>query len=79
MKRPMDTAEYIAFVRRIVRAAGRRAGTDIESLPHLIALRSELDGQITEAVTAVRTDGYSWADIAKRTGGTRQAAQQRWG
>jgi hypothetical protein len=75
----MDTAEYITFVRRIIRAAGRRAGTDIESLPHLIALRTALDEQIAQAVTSVRTDGYSWADVAQRTGGTRQAAQQRWG
>ena len=42
-------------------------------------LADELDIAICHAVTGLRTQGYSWADIAARLGVTRQGAQQRWG
>ena len=45
----------------------------------MTGLATELDEAITQAVTGLRSIGYSWAEIAARLGVTRQAAQQRWG
>ena len=44
----------------------------------MTALATDLDQAINEAVTGLREFGYSWADIARPLGITRQAAQQRW-
>jgi hypothetical protein len=78
-KRFVETDDYAAFIRRAIRAHGRRvADGDVEALPGLIALADELDQAITTAVTGLRGDGYSWTEIAARLGVTRQAARQRW-
>jgi len=42
-------------------------------------LSEEIDAAIGQAVTGLRSFGYSWAEIGTRLGITRQAAQQRWG
>jgi hypothetical protein len=84
-KRPdrvVENPEFTAFAARILRAAARRvADGDVEGLAALVALRSELDGAISEAVQGLRSPkwSYSWADIARVLGTTRQAAQQRYG
>ncbi len=76
----VENDEYAAFARRIVRAYARRiASGDVEALTDMVALSSVLDDAIGEAVTGLRTHGYSWAEIAARLGISRQAAQQRWG
>ena len=77
--RLVENAEFTAFGRRILRAAGRRvAAGDVESLPALAALSAEVDAAITTAVTGLRSAGFSWGEIATRLGVTRQAAHQRW-
>lgn len=76
----VENDEYAAFVRRIVRAYAKRVATgDVEALTDMVALSTQLDDAIGQAVTGLRSHGYSWADIAARLGITRQAAQQRWG
>ncbi len=76
----VENDEYAAFVRRIVRAYARRvASGDVEALTDMVALSSVLDDAIGDAVTGLRSHGYSWAEIAARLGISRQAAQQRWG
>jgi hypothetical protein len=78
-RRFVETDDYAAFIRRAVRAHGRRvADGDVEALPGLIALADELDQAITTAVAGLRGHGYSWTEIADRLGVTRQAARQRW-
>jgi len=79
-RRVVENDEYAAFIRRAVRAYGRRVSTgDIEALADLVALSLHLDRAVAEAVCGLRGFGYSWADLATRLGVTRQAAQQRWG
>ncbi len=82
-RRRRDVVEndaYAAFIRRVVRAYGRRiADGDIEALRDLLTLNQELEQATDTAVAGLRTFGYSWAEIATRIGVTRQAAQQRWG
>ena len=80
--RVVENPEFAAFAARILRAAARRvADGDLEGLSALVALRSELDAAIECAVAGLRTPkwSYSWADIARVLGVTRQAAQQRYG
>ncbi|GAA4209935.1 hypothetical protein [Actinocatenispora rupis] len=79
-ERVVETIEYAAFVRRIIRAYSRRvADGDVDALPAMVRLASELDAEIGNAVDGLRRFGYSWADIGLRLGISRQAAQQRWG
>ena len=79
--RPLvENREFAAFVRRIIRAVGRRvAAGDVEALPELLLLADEVEQATQSAVAGLRVAGYSWAEIAARTGTSRQAAQQRWG
>jgi hypothetical protein len=79
-RRGVENDEYAAFIRRAVRAYGRRVSTgDIEALADLVALSLHVDRAVADAVGGLRGFGYSWADLAHRLGITRQAAQQRWG
>lgn len=79
--RVVETTEFSAFARRIIRAYGRRIGQagDIDSLPELVALSTEIDAVIVQSVAGLRDEGYSWGDISARLGTSRQAAQQRFG
>jgi hypothetical protein len=79
-RRVVENDEYAAFARRVIRAYARRIATgDIEALAAMTTLAADLDEAIHQAVTGLRGYGYSWADIARPLGITRQAAQQRWG
>ena len=82
-KRPrhvVENDEYAAFLRRIIRAYSRRVGSgDIDAIAEMAALANHLDTAIGDAITGLRSIGYSWADIALRLNVTRQAVQQRWG
>jgi hypothetical protein len=57
----------------------RLADSDPEDLYLLLALREELDAALQEAVDGCRANGFSWTDVGRGAGMTRQAAQQRWG
>jgi len=79
-RRPVENDEFAAFARRVLRAYARRVATgDIDALTSMTDLSTEIDAVIGQAVTGLRSFGYSWADIGTRVGITRQAAQQRWG
>jgi hypothetical protein len=76
----VENDDYAAFLRRVLRAYSRRiASGDIEALAYLAEIAEELHTVTCHAVTGLRAYGYSWADIARPLGITRQAAQQRWG
>ncbi len=76
----VENDDYAAFARRVIRAHGRRvAAGDPDALASLVALARDVDAATGDAVTGLRTAGYSWADIANRLGVSRQAVQQRWG
>ena len=79
-RRVVENDEYAAFIRRILRAYSRRvAAGDIEAISAMARIARETDTAIRDAVTGLRSIGYSWADIGLRLNITRQAAQQRWG
>lgn len=75
-----DHSEFVAFARRILRAASRRmALADPEDLAELIMLRSAVDEAIDNAARGLHDGGASWTQIGAAVGISRQAAQQRWG
>jgi hypothetical protein len=75
----VENADYTSFNRRILRAMAKRASSDIDALPMLAATLEEGQQLMRDAVTRLRADGYSWADIGARLGISKQAAQQRFG
>lgn len=78
--RVRETPEQAAAVGRMVRALGKRCGTqDVEGLAELAGLREVVDGALVDAVTLARTSGYSWQFVGDVLGMTRQSAQQRFG
>lgn len=79
-RREREIPDYAQMVRRIIRAHGRRcAAADPEDLVGLIELTQSIDEATTEAVYGLRASGFSWAEIARPLGITRQAAQMRYG
>src|SRR3954452_17294863 len=81
-RRRVETAEFDAFVRRILRAYARRvAAGDVEALRSLALLSSEVDAVTRLAVAGLRKppSSYSWSEIADRLGVTKQTAHERYG
>jgi len=82
-RKVVEMPEWFGFMRRMVRATSRRvADRDIEALAGLQLLRDEIDAEMQRAVDALRTEeggGYSYTDVGRVLGITRQAAQQRFG
>lgn len=77
--RVVEYDEFGAFARRVLAAHGRRVATgDVEGLRDLAALHTAWEHATAVAVTGLRVEGFSWAEIGDRLGTTRQAAQQRW-
>lgn len=79
-RREREIPEFADMVSRMIRAHGRRvADADPEDLGSLLELRDELEQAIARAVWGQRANGFSWAQISRGLGTTRQAAQQRYG
>jgi hypothetical protein len=82
-KRQKDNGEYFAMMRRLLRSASLRLELeDPTELTVLIGLRADLDAAIDSAARAFHTSNggdFSWGEIGRQTGMTRQAAFQRWG
>lgn len=80
-RREVENDEFFGMMRRLMRAAGKRVGNgDPVDLAGLVALRKELEAIEVEAVGMMRDRyGYSWSEIGRDLGITRQAAQQFYG
>jgi hypothetical protein len=80
-RREVETSEFDAFVRRILRAYARRVAGDVEALRSLSQLSSEVDAVTRLAVAGLRKVpyAYSWSEIADRLGVTKQTAHERYG
>lgn len=75
----IETPEYAAMMRRMIRAHGRRvAQADPIDLADLAALREVLDEALGVAVAGLRAQGNSWAAIAEGLGVTRQTAWEAY-
>lgn len=80
-KRVTEDTEFAAAARRFVKALGRRAGSNINTLSFLAGMSELVDEMLTQAVHDLRAEPVcaSWAEIGHVLGMTRQAAQQRFG
>lgn len=63
-KRERENDEYAKFVKRILRAYGKRIDIDVDGLYLLLTMEGELKKAITTAVVGLKKAGYSWAQIA---------------
>jgi CRP-like cAMP-binding protein len=80
MSAQTEAQKYGAFARRILRAMGRRVSDrDIEALSVLADLQAEVAAQMQASVDGLLASGYSWADIGRQLGISRQGAQQKYG
>lgn len=77
-KTPVEHAAYASFIKRSLRAFGRRAGQDVDALALLRDIGAEYNRVLDEAARECHKT-WSWGEIALRLGVTRQAAQKRWG
>jgi hypothetical protein len=76
----VETTEYLAMLRRMLVAAGRRvAAADEDELAQLVALRDVLEEAIEAGVRGQRSSGSSLAQIGRGLGVSRQAVHKRWG
>jgi len=75
----VETLPFIAAVRRMIRAAGRRtADADEFELAELIGLEDAVREAVQVAIDGQLATGRTWAHIASAAGITRQAAHKRW-
>lgn len=82
-RKEREALELAGFLRRMSRALVRRAADgDLDALVALVESRAALDAAIVDAAQALHYDyrtPYSWAEIAREIGITKQAAHQRFG
>lgn len=75
-----EAPEIAAFQRRMARAMVRRAvDGDLETLSALVDTQRAIDAALGQAARALHESGYSWTEIARELGTTRQNARQRFG
>ena len=76
----VETDEYLAMVRRMIRAGARRvADGDEPELADLVTLRAAVEQAIADAVAGQRENGKTWAQIGAGLGVTKNAALMRYG
>lgn len=76
----VETIPYIVALKRMIKAAGKRAGDgDEHELRELTRLREDVERAIGVAVRGQIAMGRSWAFVAEGLGTSRQAAFKRYG
>lgn len=77
--RRIDDHTFADASSRILRAQGRRAGGDLPAFERLVAHYEDAAEVIGMAARDLIAQGYSWGDVGRALGVTRQAARQRFG
>lgn len=85
-KKHKENPEFAAAAKRFINALGRRVLTDPDALAFLLDVERHLQKVTGEAARGLHygseaegRPSFSWAEIGKRVGLTRQACRQRWG
>lgn len=79
-RRHVENDDYLRFVTRILKAAQKRiSAADPEDLAAMVDLRNALDEAIDGAARGMHDAGFSWTEIARPLGISRQAALKKWG
>lgn len=75
----VESPELGDAILRMLLALVRRAGEgDDQALEQLHRIDTEADRLLTEGARAAYAKGYSWADIGRLLGTTRQSAWERF-
>jgi hypothetical protein len=75
----VETPDYAAMLRRMVRAYGRRVAQESpEDLAEMLSVVDELERALRAAVAGQREAGFSWAEIGRGLGVTKQTAFARF-
>ena len=78
-ERIIEDDNYAGGVRRLVRAQGRRAGADLGMFGLFAESVDYARARLADAAAQLVAQGYSYGDIARELGITRQAAWKRFG
>jgi hypothetical protein len=78
-ERRTENTEYLDVVGRMLRHAARRGSVDLEAFAALGELDAELHDLMATAAHALHARDYTWGEIGRAFGVTRQGARQRWG
>ena len=76
-QRYRETREFTGMLTRGARALGQRvASGEVDNLAEFVRAQEALTQAKWDAITGLREFGYSWSDIGREMGMTRQAVQQ---
>mgnify|MGYP000892863944 CR=1 FL=1 len=77
---PVEDSDFFAMLGRLIRAGGKRASkADPVALKELLDLVPVLNDAIDQAARELNeTGGFSWLEIAREVGITKQSAHGRW-
>jgi hypothetical protein len=79
-KREYEASDMAGMFRRFARAMARRAADgELDALVVMQQARDDLDVQMVAAAQGAQAFGYSWTEIGRELGISRQAARQRFG
>lgn len=78
-ERVIEDTDYAAGVKRLVRAQSKRAGTDLEMFAMFAGSVDYARARLQDAADQLIAQGYSYGDIGRVLGITRQGARQRFG
>jgi hypothetical protein len=78
-ERIIENDSYADGVRRLVRAQGKRAGADLEMFGMFAESVDFARARLQEAADHLLALGYTYGDIGRELGITRQGARQRFG
>jgi hypothetical protein len=81
-KRDHESPDLVAMLNRVAKALVRRAAEgDLEAVSALRQAERTMGSALIEAAQAAHSEpnAYSWTEIGRELGMTRQAAQQRFG
>lgn len=76
---PIETPEYAAMMRRMIRRYGERVGdADPCDLTTMLEVKAEFDHAIRIAVRGLREAGFTWREIGEALGTSKEAALMRF-
>lgn len=85
-KQSYEPPEKVAAATRMIRSVSREASGNVEVLPLIAEHARTVDEALRAAVAAARSgegmpggQGWSWVDVGRVLGCSKQAAQQRFG
>jgi hypothetical protein len=78
-ERVREPSEYTRALLRMLKTARLKRGFDADSFAEMVQLDTQLHVLLAEGAMALYEDGFSWGEIGRACGMSRQAARQRWG